>query len=300
MRSHRLGRNGHGFTLVELLVVIAIIGVLVSLLLPAVQQARESARRTQCRNNLKQLGIAMHGYHESHLMLPISNSHVNRWGWLPLMTPFMDLGHIHEKLNFSRASWQGDNIDYIRPVYAQFVCPSNPDAHVLREQEFFAPPTWVISNVDYAAVVGDYRNSTGIGEDPTYGNAGNGNPVRGMMSRFAWSARFRDCPDGLSKTFLVGESIGVGCIAQNFGVQSFGSTAHPINFRNDDLLGSSNWPTQGSPKWDHAFGFRSRHLGGAHFLFADGSIDFISENIDGVLYRAMASRDGGEIVSKSP
>jgi len=148
---------------------------------------------------------------------------------------------------------------------------------------------------DYATVAGDYKNSGGVGQSPDYGNLSYANPItRGMMARWGWSARFADVTDGLSNTFMVGECIGAMCITQNFASQSWGTTAHPINFMNASL--AANMPTQANPRWDESIGFRSYHAGGANFLMCDGSVRFISETIDGPTYRALASRAGDEVI----
>ena len=286
----------NAFTLVELLVVIAIIGVLVALLLPAVQQAREAARRMQCSNNMKQIGLALHNYHDTYQRLPYGSHHQNRWGWQPRVLAFLEQRNAFEKLDFNVASWQGTNIDIIRAKYPAFLCPSDPTSDRMLEEESFAGPTWVISQSDYAACIGDYQNSTGVGQTPAYGNVGGTTTeVRGMIGRWGWAAKFRDVTDGLSNTICVGECIGSFCITQNFGTQCFATTAHPINYLNKSLFDTI--PTQSNPRWDESIGFRSYHPGGAMFQMGDGSVRFLAEMIDGATYRGLASRVGGEIVS---
>jgi prepilin-type N-terminal cleavage/methylation domain-containing protein/prepilin-type processing-associated H-X9-DG protein len=287
------------FTLIELLVVIAIIGVLIALLLPAVQAAREAARRAQCTNNLKQIGLALHNYHDVRGRLPTSEFHNNgsmpaRWGWIPKILAQVEQDPVFRQLDFNIHGWQGGNYALISQKYAMFLCPSDPFADVKREEEGFASPTWVLSQADYATVIGDYKNASGVGATPDYGNHNYASPVvRGMMGRWGWAARFADVTDGLSNTFAVGECVGAFCICQNFGSQSFGTTAHPINHMNQSL--ANNLPTQGNPRWDESIGFRSFHPGGANFLLGDGSVRFITQNIDGPTYRGYASRANGEV-----
>ena len=288
-----------GFTLIELLVVIAIIAILIALLLPAVQQAREAARRTECKNNLKQIGLGLHNYHDVHLVLPSGRFHAGigtyRWGWMPMILPYVEQGNIFEDLDFKVNGWQNGNYDYFKKPMKLFLCPSDSLSDAIREEEGFAAPSWILAQADYGAVIGDYKNSTGVGQNPSYGNVGYGNNrVRGVMCRWGWGARFRDVKDGLSHTYFVGECIGAMCITQNWGTQSWGTTAHPINYMNKSL--QDNLPTQSNPRWDESIGFRSYHTGGCHFLFGDGSARFVSENIDGATYRAHASRSGGEVV----
>jgi len=304
-----MSANGHAanasrslrsaFTLVELLVVIAIIGILVALLLPAIQAAREAARRTECNNKLKQIGVALHNYHDTHQRLPHGSFPADRWGWQPRLLPFIEGGAEFEQFDMNLQAWQGNNFQFISAIHKAFLCPSDALSDSIREEEGFAAPTWSLSQSDYAACIGDYKNTTGVGATPDYGNvgfsAGNGpNPVRGVIGRWRWAARFADVTDGLSNTICVGECIGAMCITQNFGSQCFATTAHPINFMNESLKNSL--PTQGNPRWDESIGFRSFHPGGANFMLGDASVRFLSEDIDGVTYRALASRGGGEAV----
>lgn len=296
-----ISRTRRGFTLIELLVVIAIIAILVALLLPAVQQAREAARRSDCKNKLKQVDLALHNYHDMHNMLPSGRFHSGigtyRWGWMPMILPQIDQGPLFEQLDFHVNGWQNGNYDFFKKPMPMFLCPSDALSQEIREEEGFAAPTWILAQSDYAAVIGDYRNSTGVGQTPSYGNVGYGNNrVRGVIGRWGWAARFRDVTDGLSNTFFLGECIGAMCITQNWGTQSWGTTAHPINFQNDSL--AQNLPTQGNPRWDESIGFRSFHTGGCHFAMGDGSVRFISENISGATYRSLASRQGGEVVGE--
>ena len=289
------------FTLVELLVVIAIIGILIALLLPAVQAAREAARRSQCVNNMKQIGLALHNYHDVYGRLPTCEFHNNgampaRWGWLPKISSYVEQTAVFDQLDFKIHGWQGNNYQLIKQPYGLFLCPSDPYKDEMREEEGFAAPTWVLSQTDYATCIGDYMNSTGVGATPAYGNLSYANPkVRGMMGRWGWSAQFAEVLDGLSNTIAVGECVGAFCITQNYGSQSFATTAHPINYQNKSLM--ANLPTQGNPRWDESIGFRSFHPGGANFTLGDGSVRFLRDSISGVTYRALGSRAGSEVVT---
>ncbi|OWK46802.1 DUF1559 domain-containing protein [Fimbriiglobus ruber] len=291
-------RIRQGFTLIELLVVIAIIAILIGLLLPAVQKVREAAARMKCSNNLKQIGLCMHNFHDRNGRLPAGDI-TAQWGWIPRIFPDIEQTAVFNQLNFTVPSWSGNNFALVKQVYTMFVCPSDPLANTLQEEEGYAAPTWSLSQADYATCQGDYINSTGVGQTPAYGNVGGTGPnspqVRGMISRYGWGARFADVTDGLSNTFLVGECVGAFCITQNVAAESFATTSHPVNYLNASLMASL--PTQANPRWDESVGFRSFHTGGANFLLGDGSVRFISESVDGTTYRAYASRSGGEALT---
>ena len=289
----------HGFTLIELLVVITIIGILIALLLPAVQAAREAARRLQCQNNLKQIGLAIHNYHDANKRVPytdiagllVRNPTQPAWSFLVRILPFIEGGNEFLQLDLKKQSYDPRNLPYLKVPHPNFTCPSDNMASVLAEEEGFAAPD-LIAQADYAGCIGDYKNSTGIGQTPVFGNYGRPYPIRGVIGRYAWSPSFDQVRDGLSNTIMVGECIGALCITQNYAVESFATTAHPINYMNDSLISSP--PTAANPRWDESIGFRSLHPGGANFCIADGSVRFFGDTIDGATYRALASRDGGE------
>ena len=301
------GGNARAFTLVELLVVIAIIGILIALLLPAVQAAREAARRMQCSNNMKQLGLGLHTYHDAHKRFPHGSFHQvpSRWGWQPRMLAFIEATAEFSQYDFNLASWQDPNWELVRQKHSQFLCPSDAFSSETSENEEFRSPDWNIFPSDYGSCIGDYINSTGIGESPAFGNVGAYGdpkdtppglvPVRGLISRWGWAASFGEVPDGLSNTILLGECIGRLCIVQNYPTQSWATTAHPINYMNKDLIANKpDYAGTVGPRWDESIGFRSFHTGGAQFCRGDGSVSFVSETIDGEAYRASASRNGGE------
>lgn len=305
VQSHRnyTIRDGRlAFTLVELLVVITIIGILIALLLPAVQAAREAARRMQCGNNMKQIGLALHNYHSQWARLPYADigGLADRTGqtyfnWQPRILAFIEGDAEFALLDFRKKSYEAPNFQYIKAVHPGFLCPSDTLANQILEEEGFPGPDFNISQSDYAACLGDYINTTGVGVEPAYGNQTwntLGQAGRGMMGRYGWGASFAEVPDGLSNTICVGECVGALSISQNYGVETVATTAHPLNYMNESLI--SDIPTIANPRWDESFGFRSMHSGGANFCMGDASVHFFSDSIGGTTYRAMASREGSE------
>jgi prepilin-type N-terminal cleavage/methylation domain-containing protein/prepilin-type processing-associated H-X9-DG protein len=307
-----LSNRKAGFTLVELLVVIAIIGILVALLLPAVQAARESARRTQCANNLKQCGIAIQAYHDIHMRLPLQNSYgpsattLQHRSWVVRTLPMMELSAWYDKVNQNKDQLDNtvdpmtgtSNLQIIQQRFTTMLCPSDPNSRENATRTDAAGGlSLALSN--YAANVGDHRNGTGTGTTAAdggwydYGNSADAaRKVRGVISRYGWSANLAEIMDGTSNTYLLGEVIPEFCVWQDWGHQNFATTAYPINWRNRDLIKGTLSPSSAS----ETITFRSRHAGGAQFAYCDGSTRFLNDTMDYNAYRAMASRIGQEVV----
>jgi len=275
-----------GFTLIELLVVIAIIGTLVALLLPAVQMAREAARRTACSNNLKQVGIALHLYHDTHNVFP-SGSLPNFVSGFTAILPHLEQGNTYDRYRFELPYTDAGNVAVLSQRIPIFLCPSMdvrrpvplgteigaPSSYLLNEgtglymtsNDGFAPIVWpsfgfANSPVSFGSITDGSSNTIAAGET-TY-----------AMPDYFWTA----------STPQVGGTVKWGTARWGVGypLVSLGSTGRPFNLRANAGNG----------------GFQSMHPQGANFLIADGSVRFMGR-IDSFTYRALGSRSGQEVVS---
>ncbi len=293
-------RRPHAFTLVELLVVITIIGILISMLLPAVQSARESARRTQCSNNLKQLGLAMHSYHLAYERFPLqqtccfpsSEAPDIYQSWSVRLMPYLEMQNLYALMEFgeNQGLSAAEVAEKQKPLSA-FTCPSDPLGGALGQGADDAS-SFQLAATNYAISSGGHPNNSstipGVG-GAVYGqyvNYADRTQVRGVATRSGYTASFAEIRDGTSNTILVGEIVGGWCRWQDWGYQSWATMAHPINAFESDFPASYGVA-------DKCITFRSRHVGGASFLLADGSVHFLSETIDGNLYRNLGDRADG-------
>jgi prepilin-type N-terminal cleavage/methylation domain-containing protein/prepilin-type processing-associated H-X9-DG protein len=330
-----------GFTLIELLVVIAIIAVLVALLLPAVQQAREAARRSQCKNNLKQIGLALHNYHDAAKCFPPESiwaftpagggaMQARNYTWITMILPYLDQAPLYNSINFSQPIW-GQMLNGKTIVSTQLpvlTCPS-----------------------DYGVPIGQSANKGKMGVTCYAGAEGydwwtrNADGLGGIFT-LNFATRISDIPDGTTNTIIVGECnangytngghqrVGTGVIrAGNNSVFRPAFVSPPYS----DSQGSAGnaWPSpdgannpqtswawwEGAPyaykpTYLHCFGFNAEwpgagsvHVGGCHFLMADGSVQFLSQSINypgeasnnyvngAGVWGALNTTKGGEVVS---
>ncbi len=309
MTQFRNSEQRKGFTLIELLVVIAIIAILIALLLPAVQQAREAARRSTCKNNLKQLGLAMHNYHDTHRVFPYASTYgvAQRHTWVELLLPFFDQAPLYNRIDFSIQSTAGANKAlFTDKAIASLQCPSNPFANRKRKADGGNFSEWNVRTQGLYYVVSGGSSTPDSGAidciaagSPSWCNSGsiwaashNQGAARhpGIFSmRGVTSVRMRDVKDGTSNTFLLGERRAEIC---NWG------GAWSENFPGAFTGQKPNSPTLTTNPNDYRnnCGFSSVHVGGLHMCLADGSVRFISENINHQTFNWLGDkRDGNTI-----
>ncbi len=304
-RSSVFENRRRGFTLIELLVVIAIIAILIALLLPAVQQAREAARRSSCVNNLKQIGLALHNYHDSFGVFPPGNVaswntgdttwYGFGWTWHSKILPFVDQAPLYNALSDTLGTDTGDHTgaDQVQASkqtkLAVFMCPSHASGDLNYSGQEGAQPS------SYNGVAGSNTfNNDECDEQDDVCFRGNG--IFFMNS----SVSIRDISDGTTNTFLVAEvttklsaSMDGGDRKYNF---SSGGDQNPPQDVSEYLIGMEIG-TNGDPinsGSEEATG--SFHTGGCHFLLGDGSTRFVSENINQDLYQDLSTRSGGEVI----
>jgi len=312
------------FTLVELLVVIAIIGVLVALLLPAVQAAREAARRMQCANNVRQIGLALSNYQSAHRTFPPGtlvsdpacsppSSTQRRAPWTVRLLPYMELMPLYEQFTmkgqFAAILGSGgdstNNRDAQNTPVSGFKCPSDP------------APLETDPGLNYLGVQGGGDQAAAQCQTGTVASNRRLRFNNGLLHTNS-KVRMRDITDGTSHTFIVGESRWWSYLHTNPGFDNYFSWASadrtatssshtivlaaavdPLNNPMTDYDASQPWVNaSGSPTntlylGTHTRCFGSRHPGGAHFALADGSVQFITDDMDLAIYRSMAVRDDG-------
>lgn len=286
--------SARGFTLVELLVVIAIIGILIALLLPAVQAAREAARRSQCTNNLKQLALAFHSYHDVYQIFPLPGMLANQLGWTSSILPFIEQKAIFDQMDWSAGPYTATNkIRHATVQISVYLCPSGRTLHSQYSSEVWNNrPCFT---VHYYGILGP--NGTNPVTNQAY-------RCRNLTEQFGgecdqgilwqYSSRFADVVDGTSNTFLLAELSWSPMTKYRAWIRgkyndSRGTlyllaknVQYPLNSKNENV-------------WN-AIAFGSEHPGGANFALGDGSVRFISNTIDWGTYLSLSSKDGQEAV----
>ncbi len=283
------------FTLVELLVVIAIIGILVGLLLPAVQAAREAARRMSCSNNLKQLGLALHNYHDTFKKFPSGQYYCRRdipctgaratwlqgWSWNASIFPFIEQGNLTNSLNYGRNLYDPINVAIIATPVPVFQCPSDGRRLPTMGPSASTTAPEKIATSNYCGNGGSFSNSFTSDYESQISPPATPSWTNGVLRRDS-AHGFRDITDGTSNTVLVGE------------VSHYQFTWDPTIYGNWEpnsgtacctlsMVRHGNQRLNPPPTATNVVkreGFHSLHTGGAQFVFCDGSVHFLSENID--------------------
>ncbi len=299
----------NAFTLVELLVVIAIIGILIALLLPAVQAAREAARRMSCTNNLKQIGVALHNYHDTHGALPIGwlgfDASGNPdfmgtpgWAWGARILPFMEQQALYDSFIDMDLPVTDPVNDQARvAMVSAFICPSDVGEDIFALKDAVDEETEGSNTItrlaksNYPGVFGT-QDMHGVCEpgEPGY----NGCQGNGMFS-LNHSVAFRDITDGLSSTFMVGERWSKWVHSTWTGVVPLGwhAPARIVAVASDEFPPNSEADVE-----QQTHNFSSYHPAGANFLLSDGHVQLITETIDLEVYNALCTRAGGEVAGE--
>ena len=336
-------RKSRGFTLVELLAVIAINGVLLAMMLPAVQDSRESARKMSCGNNLHQIGVALHSYHATYLRLPPAGCYHwtrqsrNGYTWynssrgspLVKLLPFMEQDPIYRKLDqeeagtnqmtrFEEQAWGPlGTVGDPRPpqkwlrskIIDSYLCPSanldpyltGTNPHSDRAISCYAPSLGATSMPSRGNWCNDYPGNV-FGTGPAgHGNEGRGYRTSGCFARGHWAAKFRDIKDGRANVIAMGEIMPNKMDHGRKGWMHFNSlwtaTTAPINY---PIRGIGEIGFQGPgdcshfSNWQTSQGFKSSHKSGAQFVFADGTIHLLTEDIDYLTYQRLGCRKDGQ------
>ncbi|MHB1426823.1 MAG: DUF1559 family PulG-like putative transporter [Gemmataceae bacterium] len=320
-----------GFTLIELLVVIAIIGILIGLLLPAVQQIRESASRMRCTNNLKQIGISLQNYQDAFAWFPPGyidgntnpNSTPNNdvgpgWGWASFLLPFLEQGNVSNQINFKVGIGLGSNAAVSQMPLTVYQCSSDP-----YQQNFTVwPLSIVVAHGNYVGCDGWIECFDGCGGNPQPGPGDDG--LSGGFGQAGVGLFYRNShhnpasvTDGLSNTIVVGERSGNHSPSTWTGAVTGGRcpawmATQPPNpyspppgapYDNADFNealclahgNATHLPSADYPIWDPDTFYSMHTPKGANFLFGDGSVHFLSSGINPTTYQGLCTIAGGEV-----
>lgn len=315
MKSSRARK---AFSLVELLVVLAIIALLVGLLLPAVQNVRRSSARIRCDNNLEQLALAIHTFHETNERFPYSQwglengtqygagPHSIAWSWISRTLPYIEQQQIYAAAGIPTRPLFASG--YAADPISILLCPADPDATAIPRTDAGNLIGDPVGRSSYKGVSGsnwgddrdEFQNKRGafptdwrhIGVNSSYDGLGNGDGIF-YRTNMIHSLSINQIRDGTSQTLMLGEDVQASntWVSWPYANNVHGTCAIPINVKRP---AGGTYP---SNQWENTWGFRSLHQNGANFAFADGSVRFIDNSIELSTYWALSTIDGGEAVS---
>jgi prepilin-type N-terminal cleavage/methylation domain-containing protein/prepilin-type processing-associated H-X9-DG protein len=331
-QRNRSLRIPHGFTLVELLVVIAIIGTLIALLLPAINAAREAGRRTQCANNLRQIGIALLAFEDANRTFPAGSSYGKSTGcptWSAAILPFMEHHSVYDALHLNKPIYDASNQVAVTTIIRTYVCPTDRESKkpILAGRGDSPSPAPGLSGglTNPASSMGLwYPGCMGPTQPDVCNFCSNPNPSKtnyccqgcdfgsyggscaggkdgssvGMFGRWPRGFHAYEVTDGLSHTIMAGETmpgdfVWNGVFCPNFPVAS---TEIPLDTYISDNGLHGTWDPGTGDIWAKSSGYKSQHPGGVNFVMGDGSVHLFNPAIDYKLYNQLGTRAGGEAV----
>jgi prepilin-type N-terminal cleavage/methylation domain-containing protein/prepilin-type processing-associated H-X9-DG protein len=303
VRAHNSLRGRLGFTLIELLVVIAIIAVLIGLLLPAVQKVRDAAGRMSCQNNLKQIGLGLHNYHDTHKQFPPGYASAADasgtdtgpgWGWAAYLLPHVEQDNLHRQINFALPVENAANATARTQLLKVYLCPADSPPAILNVGPRNAAGQ--LTATTCTAAPANYVGSFGVGEP---GVDGDGLFFRGS------AVRIGDVTDGTGSTLAAGErsyryseAIWAGAVTGAQQGATPGSPLSPIPENASNLvLGHTGEMFDGPTRPRELNHYSGPHAGGVNFLFADGHVRLLTSAVDYATLKALSTRKGGEAVT---